>query len=249
MLQLRNHRVTSVHLPPCRRVAGIATALVATVFMLSAAAAHAQSIPDEGGRVFGLVGGSFGDGHSAFLISGGAGLRLDRHLGLDVELLHVSTLDLAPDDAFVIQPLPAARFADLRREASVTAFLTKIVVDFPVGDRLVPFFSGGGGVARIHEDVFFGFASRAELDDARGLLDGLPAGFPLDRLTFAPDILFFPPSFELAETGLGLTFGGGLDVRLWRGLTVGAEARWLRVLADHRTVDFAHVGSRVAYRF
>ena len=245
MLQLRNHHLTAGPVPPRRRIRIIATILVSVVITLGVATAHAQSIPDEGGRVFGLVGGSFGDGHGAFLISGGAGLRLDQHLGLDVELFHASTLDLAPDDDFVIQPLPAARFVDLRREASVTAFLTKIVVDFPVGDRLVPFFSGGGGVARIHEDVFFGLASRAELDDARGLLDARPA----DRLTFAPDILYFPPNFELAETGLGLTFGGGLDVRLWRGLTVGAEARWLRVLADHRTVDFAHVGSRVAYRF
>ena len=247
MQQLTHVHATADRVSPhLRLVARVVILLISVVTTLGTETADAQSIPNEGGRVFGLVGGSFGDGQSAFLTSGGAGLRLNRNLGLDVELLHVATLDLAPDDDFVIQPLPA-RFVDLRREASVTAFLTKIVVDFPVGDRLVPFFSGGGGVARIHEDVFFGAVSRAEFEDARRLLDSLPP-FP-DGPTFAPDILFFPPNFEIAETGLGLTFGGGLDVRLWRGLTVGAEARWLRVLADRRTVDFAHVATRVAYRF
>ena len=37
---------------------------------------EAQTIPETGGRVFGLVGGSFGDGSSAVQTSGGAGVRL-----------------------------------------------------------------------------------------------------------------------------------------------------------------------------
>ena len=48
-----------------------------------------QDVPDTGGRVYGLVGGGFGDGR--FVATGaGAGLRLTPHLGLDVELTHLS---------------------------------------------------------------------------------------------------------------------------------------------------------------
>ena len=50
-------------------------------------------MPDIGGRVFGIVGGSFGDGGSTIMTSGGVGLRLTRHLGLD----------LTGDGAFSIQ--------------------------------------------------------------------------------------------------------------------------------------------------
>ncbi len=72
-------------------------------------------------------------------------------------------------------------------------------------------------------------------------------GIPISVLTdiFAP----FPQRFENAETGLALTLGGGVDVRLWRGLSLGAEARWMRLLASQNTFDFAHIASRVSYRF
>ena len=54
----------------------------------SAAAQH-NVLPDTGGRVYGLVGGGFGDG--TFVATGaGAGLRLTPHLGLDLELTRLS---------------------------------------------------------------------------------------------------------------------------------------------------------------
>jgi hypothetical protein len=48
---------------------------------------------------------------------------------------------------------------------------------------------------------------------------------------------------------LALTVGGGLDVRLWKELAVGGEARWVRLLIDRRELDFAHVAGRISYRF
>lgn len=65
--------------------------LVATAGLASTAgiAAAQQTVPDTGGRVYGLVGGGFGDG--TFATTGaGAGLRLNSHLGLDLELSHLS---------------------------------------------------------------------------------------------------------------------------------------------------------------
>ena len=61
----------------------------------------AQPLPEHGGRVFGLVGGSFGDGGSSPFTAAGAGLRLSRNLGLDIEVLHIHDLDLSDNDFFI----------------------------------------------------------------------------------------------------------------------------------------------------
>ncbi len=203
--------------------------------------AIAQPLPETGGRVFGLVGGSFGDGGGAVLTSAGAGLRITRTLGLDLEVFHVSGLDLSDDD-FFIQPLSFAPPFGFERDGGVTGFLAKIVADFPVGDRVIPFVSGGGGVSRVTEELSFDFGDRP----GNGFF-GLPELFQNIRGDLRPSI--FPRDFETAETGLALTLGGGVDIRLWKGFTVGGEARWLRVLAGTRSIDLAHIGSRVAYRF
>ena len=125
--------------------------------------AAAQEISDTGGRVFGLVGGSFGDGGTTVTTSGGAGLRLTRQLGLDFEVLYVSDLDLSDDDDFVIQAGGRRRFRfppfRIDEDGSLTTFLTKLTVDFPVaGDRLVPYVTGGGGIGRLSRrtEVRFG---------------------------------------------------------------------------------------------
>ena len=94
-------------------------------------------VPDIGGRVFGTVGGSFGDGGSTVMTSGGVGLRLTRHLGLDLELLYVPGLEMSDDDRFFIQEVRpfGSLFSPtfvVDRDAAVTAFLTKFTVEFPV---------------------------------------------------------------------------------------------------------------------
>ncbi len=61
--------------------------------------------------------------------------------------------------------------------------------------------------------------------------------------------IFPPRDFKSSETGLSLTVGGGLDVRLWRGFGLGVDARWLRVLASREDLDTAQVATRVSYRF
>ncbi len=208
-----------------------------------------EAVPDIGGRVFGTVGGSFGDGGSTVMTSGGVGLRLTRHLGLDLELLYVPDLDLGDDGGF---PIPLERLFlagvvlpfDLERDASVTAFLTKFTVEFPIaGGRLFPYLTGGGGVGLLSERVRYrprGDVPILQIQDSI-----LQLGEPS---IFSP-LIFPPPAFESSETGLSLTVGGGLDIRLWRGLGIGVDARWLRVLASREDLDTAQVATRVSYRF
>ncbi len=201
-----------------------------------------QAVPGIGGRVFGTVGGSFGDGGPTVMTSGGVGLRLTRHLGLDLELLYVPSLDLADDGQFFIQQ--GRRFAsgfappfEMDRDASVTAFLTKFTVEFPTaGGRLFPYLTGGGGVGYLSERVRYRL---------RGDIPILQLAEPS---SFSP-LIFPPPVFENSETGLSLTVGGGLDVRLWRGFAVGVDARWLRLLSSREDLDTALIATRVSYRF
>ncbi len=201
-----------------------------------------EAVPGIGGRVFGTVGGSFGDGGPTVMTSGGVGLRLTRHLGLDLELLYVPSLDLADDGQFFIQQ--GRRFAsgfappfEMDRDASVTAFLTKFTVEFPTaGGRLFPYLTGGGGVGYLSERVRYRL---------RGDIPILQLAEPS---SFSP-LIFPPPVFESSETGLSLTVGGGLDVRLWRGFAVGVDARWLRLLSSRKDLDTAQIASRVSYRF
>ena len=177
--------------------------------------------------------------------SGGAGLRLTRHLGLDFEVLYVSDLDLSDDDDFVIQGGGRRRvsFPSFRidEDGSLTTFLTKLTVDFPVaGDRLVPYVTGGGGIGRL--------SRRAEVRFGDDDDDEAPIPLPLDQLQLGT--LIFPPiPVDRSEIGLALTVGGGVDVMLWKGLGVGADVRWLRLLTDRDELDVAIVAGRVSYRF
>ena len=215
---------------------GLTAVLTAAALGLATGAA-AQAISDTGGRIFGLVGGSFGDGGTAVMTSGGAGLRLTSPLGVDFEVLHVRNIDLSENRFFrqslLARPSILPPF-DFTHEGNVTAFLTKFTVDFPAaGGRLVPFLSGGGGIGWVSERITFGFNDRATT-----------ASRPRDLA-----IIFPFPEVELAQTGLALTVGGGLDVISWRGLAIGTDARWLRLLADQRELNFAQIASRVSYRF
>ena len=229
---------------PIRRSVIRAVALLALV---AAPATAQQGVRDAGGRVYGLVGGGFGDG--TFVATGaGAGLRLTPHLGLDVELTHLSGAG-ASGIPIGFDPLfPFFRVEDQRRD--VTTFLTRFTVEFPVANgRLFPYLTGGGGVGRVTERF------NIVVDPIPWIrLDTLGAQ-PVEH---APDSTntvhffgssVFPSGTEYSEIGLSLVLGGGVDVRLWRGLGVGIDIRWLRILRNLDALDTAQVTSRVSYRF
>ena len=153
----------------------------------------------------------------------------------------VSDLDRGDDRGFPIpleRPFPAGVVLpfDLDRDASVIAFLTKFTVEFPIaGGRLFPYLTGGGGVGHLSERVRY-----------RPWGD-IPILQVAEPSSLSP--LFPPSASESSETGLSLTVGGGLDIRLWRGLGIGVDARWLRLLSSREDLDTAQVATRVSYRF
>ena len=130
------------------------------------------------------------------------------------------------------------------RDASVTAFLTKFTVEFPTaGGRLFPYLTGGGGVGHLSERVRY----RPRCNYC--ILQVSESILQLTEPSSSSLLIFPPPAFETSETGLSLTVGGGLDVRLWRGLGIGVDARWLRLLSSREDLDTAQIASRVSYRF
>ena len=190
-----------------RRRASLCAAMLALV---AAPAAAQQSVGDAGGRVYGLVGGGFGDG--TFVATGaGAGLRLTPHLGLDLELTHLS--------GAVASGTPAHWFGGISVSSRAAATVGAPIEDFPalpVGfDPLFP---------TIH------------IEDRRR-----------DVTTF---LTRFTVEFPVADGRLfPYLTGGGVDVRLWRGLGIGIDVRWLRILRSFDALDTAQATARVSYRF
>lgn len=222
-------------------------ALVFAVLALGSTAWAQALVPDMGGRVYGLVGGGFVAGELV-AVGAGAGLRLTQHIGLDVELTHLTGEDEQGWPWFGISTFgahedypPTVDIDELswyggRSELEVTTFLTRFVVEFPVDEgRLFPFLAGGGGLGRVVRHESFPFP-----------IPFLPipeTGLPEDPTA---DLYF---GGGRSEVGLAVTLGGGVDVRLWRGLGVGGEVRWLRVSTWGRPVDVAQAVGRVSYRF
>ena len=239
---------------------------IAALSLPAVPAAGQQDVPDTGGRVYGLVGGGFGDGR--FVATGaGAGLRLTPYLGLDVELTHLSgrgeTGATAPrfggisvfsgvtstaGAALEDYPFPSVSFEDRGRD--VTTFLTKFTVEFPIANgRLFPYLTGGGGIGRVTErfSVVIDPIPWIPLEDNRSIGRAGGTVHAAGALHFSDTGTFQRPAYS--ELGLGLVLGGGVDVRLWRGLGTGIDIRWLRILRNYDALDTARVTARASYRF
>lgn len=230
--------------------------------MLAATPATAQH-DDSRSRVYSTVGGAFGNG-SFISASAGVGMRLTHHLGLDLELVHLSAVGSADRATWgfpVGTPEHAGQGFSLgalhRPSLDVTTFLAKTVAEWPVADgRLFPYLTAGGGIGRVLE--------RSGAGDAPipwGMTDSIANATPPGTASAAgisnDDINgtgFYEPTWftglqDRSALGLALSLGGGVDVRLWRGLGVGVDIRWLRVLLTHDHVDTAQVGLSTSYRF
>ena len=132
----------------------------------------------------------------------------------------------------------------------MTTFLTRFTVEFPVANgRLFPYLTGGGGVGRVTER--FSVVVDPIPWIPLGPLVPESVEHPSDGINTVRffDSSFFPSPGGYSELGLSLVLGGGVDVRLWRGLGVGVDIRWLRVIRSYDVFDTARVTSRVSYRF
>jgi opacity protein-like surface antigen len=222
------------------------------IVLATTSVAHAQRVPDTGGRAAGTFGGSFGDGGSTVAATGSAGIRFTRFLGVDFELMYVPDLDLS-ERGGVVPLLRAGEttlvaggvkvgwrpiILPLTREARVIAFFSKMTAEFPIADRLWPYITGGGGAGHLTEEYRF-FPGPIILANARDALG--TTIFPVPNLPARV--------FERSEISLGLTVGGGVDVRVWRSLAAGLDVRYVRFLGQSQDLDLGHVSARLSYRF
>jgi opacity protein-like surface antigen len=104
---------------------------------------------------------------------------------------------------------------------------SKFTLAFPIaGGRLVPYITGGGGVGYLAEHV-----------------SNLNPRLPDELVRFEQ-----PDASKMSEIRRSLMVGGGIDVRVWRELTVGVDARWLQLhpnSTNRDTLNTAQVATRV----
>ena len=217
-------------------------------FVTASTASFAQTAPGPGGRVSGSFGGSFGDGGATVTTAAAASVRFTSHVGMEFEAVFIPDLEFSSR----FEPIPLARggttvppslggrpgIVPIRIETTgrTVAFLTKFVAEFPTGVRwLRPYVSGGGGAGQVvrRVDGFFGRAGRV----------------PGEILNFPVRESFSSFRERRSETDLVLTTGGGVDFEIWRGLAIGADVRYLRLLGEEEDLDLAQVGTRISYRF
>ena len=125
-------------------------------------------------------------------------------------------------------------------------FLTTFTVAFPVANgRLFPYLTCGGGVGRVTErcSIVVDSIPWTPLDPpGAGAMEHLSDG--INTVGFF-DSSIFPPPVEYSELGLSLALGGGVGVRLCRGLGGGVDVRWLRILRSFDAFDTGQVTPRV----
>ena len=238
---------------------------LAVALLSVAPAAAQQEVSDTRGRVYTLIGGAVGDGQ--FIAAGaGAGIRLAPHLGLDLEFAHLADVGGAdrPSLGYFSPGIPegAVPFFGMdvfeRPRQDVTTFLTKMVVEFPVADgRLFPYLAAGGGVGRVTARPGLGGGFMPWWLAADWIFnDSLPAPASgsdpgidnADTADFFHHVTF--PAFRRFLVTRTRSVARRRRRRsIVRGLGVGVDVRWLRVLLDYDHVDTAQVGLGVSYRF
>lgn len=200
--------------------------------------AGAGSALAQGGAVVnGAVGVVSADGSTDFLISGGIGYRFNRALGFGIEFTHVPDLER---ESLAI-PLAAVRLCcpglDRDLEGHATIFTTNVRVEIPTTlHRLVPFVVGGGGIASVTEEIPIYYALPYAQLASLGLT--IPT----------PNILPGPQNYSTTTLAMALTLGGGASVLLTDHLSIDADLRVVKLLANEgRTMGRYQVGA--GYRF
>ena len=111
-------------------------------------------------------------------------------------------------------------------DGQATVFTANVRVELPaVTARLIPFIIGGGGVANIKETF--------------DVQPAVPTGIP---------VVIPPQTLTRSSTDLALTAGGGVSLLVAAHLSIDADLRYLRLIAD-RDRNVGRFGVGVSYRF
>jgi opacity protein-like surface antigen len=216
------------------------TTVAAAMAVLFAAPAAAQT------RTGAVVGGSVGvlsiDSGTHAAVSGTIGYKLNSALSFGIEITGVPEMETeAPDFPL---PLSAPSFPRFSREVegSATFFTTNVRVDIPtISRRILPFVTGGGGVANLKQSF---------------VISALPA-FSTDVFTalsalgLSPSLTFpLPTPYPVtsSSTGMALTIGGGASILVTDHLSIDVDLRYFRIMSE---VDrnAGRFGAGASYRF
>lgn len=184
-------------------------------------------------RLSGGLSDAVGDGGPALAISVAGGFQLAPRAGLEVELLTISGQEFGRTTG----PVPLVFSSALPTSRVVTgrsiAFLSSFVADLEIG-RMRPYAQFGGGIANVRRRFTVGGGG-----EAVSTLQGLQTTVQ-------------QTSTEASANDLALAAGAGLDVRVWKRLSIAADVRYLRVFDNQRgldELDITRIGTRLAYSF
>lgn len=215
-----------------RTLVGVHVILLLCLTLDGASAAQAAS---GGPQVSGIIGGSFAEGRNARAEAVAAGYRFTRTLSLEVEVGHLPNLgfDVGPVACFLPPSSGCSAYTGQSGGRAVT-FLTSMVVHAPMHrSRLKPYMLAGGGIANLRQSIRFPRCS------------SWVHCIPGDRSQNVP----------------ALAAGGGVEYRIWRGLELGMDARYLRLFTEPfptvlddpykipKPLTVVRFGTTVRYRF
>jgi opacity protein-like surface antigen len=171
--------------------------------------ASAAQAPTGGPQVSGVIGGSFAEGRNARAEAVAAGYRFTRALSLEVEVGHLPNLGFdvgpgRPAGCFLPPSSDCSAYVGQSGGRAVT-FLTNIVIHAPRHtSRLKPYILAGGGIANVRQSIRFPRCS-----------------------SWVHCI-----AFDRSQNVLAVAAGGGVAYRIWRGLELGMDARYLRLFTE-----------------
>lgn len=208
-----------------------------------------------------LFGGATGDDDTEIAYSGSFGIRIDRCIGLELEV------SLMPDfqGQEIFYPLltrnPAAigignyiPYA-LELEGRAVSMLALFRVEVPTTvSRMVPFIVGGGGITNIQREFDYTI-----LADPRRLAQGnssftfTSASGQNTSISSAAALLqsqlIYPPvPASSSRSDLTLAIGGGVSFRLVKQLWFDADLRYIRIFAEPE-INVNRFSAGASYRF
>lgn len=202
------------------------TAVLVAAAALLAVPAIARA---QGALVSGSVAAAVSDGTTSPAFGGGVAWRLNRALGIGVELTHLPSIS---------SDFPRIYYCcDDGTEARATVFTTNVRLEIPTtSTRIVPFVIGGGGVAGVTQSYGVVYAQLA-----RAL------GLNAVGLNMVP-IMPGPSTIESTTTNMALTLGGGASFLLTDHVAIDADIRVLHIMGDESR-NIGRFGGGVSYRF
>ena len=198
---------------------------------------------DERVRLSSVVSGAMGAGGASPAVSVSSGFMLAPHAGFEIEALYIPDQKFdRQNDVIILSIFPPPRIDVTGR---TIAFLSSFVTDLQAG-RLRPYAEFGGGIANVERKITVNYAS---LFSTGGLVFG--PGVP--GLDVRPVPISSPVRTTVTENDLVLTAGAGLDIRVWKQLSVAADVRYLHLFETTRGFgaiqNITRVGARVAFWF